>query len=111
MTEKETQQTKELADIIVEKFRTLVALESKVLEATEAVSQQPVPHNNTEPPDSPENPAVERRDMLTALESQLKTHVEEMVRIINELQSATPYFSAYVLPQIGELWKRLKPAM
>ena len=108
MTEKETQQTKELADIIVEKFRTLVALESKVLEATEAVSQQPVPHNNTEPPDSPENPAVERRDMLTALESQLKTHVEEMVRIINELQSATPYFSAYVLPQIGEAVETLK---
>ena len=46
--------------------------------------------------------------MLTALESQLKTHVEEMVRIINELQSATPYFSAYVLPQIGEVVETLK---
>ena len=108
MTEKETRQTKELADIIVEKFRTLIALESKILEATEAVSQQSVTHNSTEPLDSPENPALERRDMLTALESELKTQAEEMVRIIGELQSATPYFSAYVLPQIGEIVETLK---
>ena len=108
MAEKETKQTKELADIIVEKFRTLVALESKILETREAVSQQSVTHNSTEPRGSQENPTLERRDMLTALESQLKTHVEEMVRIIDELQSATPYFSAYVLPQIGEVVETLK---
>ena len=35
MTEEETGQIKELADIIVEKFRVLIALESKVLEARE----------------------------------------------------------------------------
>ena len=51
--------------------------------------------------------------MLTALESQLKTHVEEMVTIIDELQSidelqTIPYFRAYVLPQIGEAVGTLK---
>ena len=108
MAEKETKQTKELADIIIEKFRTLVALETKVLEAREAVSQQSGTHNSTEPLGSQANPTVERQEMLTALESELKTQVEEMVSIIDELQSATPYFSAYVLPQIGEVAGTLK---
>lgn len=114
MTEKETKQTKEIADIIVEKFRTLVVLESRVLEAREAVSQQSVTHDSTEPPGSQENPTIERQDMLTALESQLKTQVEEMVTIIeelqsiDELQSTIPYFRAYVLPQIGEVVGTLK---
>lgn len=108
MTEKETQQTKELADIIVEKFRTLVALETKVLEAKEAVNQSSATDDSVEPSDPQDNATAERQDMLTALESELKTQVEEMVSIIDELQSATPYFSAYVLPQIGEVVGTLK---
>ena len=46
MAEKETKQTKELADIIVEKFRTLVALESKILES-EGGRQSTVCHLTT----------------------------------------------------------------
>ena len=108
MTEKETGQTKELADIIVEKFRALVALESKVLEAREEGSQISAIHDSKEPSDPQKNPTAEYQEMLTALESQLKEGVAEMEKIMDELKSATSSFKTYVLPQMSKIVGTLK---
>ena len=98
MTEKETEQTKELADIIVEKFRALVDLESRVLKARESAA-----HNTVEPVAPQGNSITERRGTLSKLESQLKKAVEEMDIIMEELQFAPPDFRTYILPQISEI--------
>lgn len=98
MTEKETEQTTELADIIVEKFRALVDLESRVLEAREFAV-----HNTTEPVDPQVDSIAGRQETLTKLEWQLKRAVEEMDIIMEELQFAPSDFRAYLLPQIGEI--------
>ncbi len=98
MTEKETGQTTELADIIVEKFRALVDLESRVLEAREAAV-----HNTVVPVNLQVNSINRQQKALEALESQLKNAVEEMDIIMEELQYAPPDFKAYVLPQISEI--------
>lgn len=98
MTEKETGQTTELADIIVEKLRALVDLDSRVLEAKEAAV-----HNTADPVDPQVNPGTEHQEELTELESQLKGAVEEMDIIMEELQYAPSDFRAYVLPQISEI--------
>ena len=108
MTEKEIGQTQELADIIVEKFRALVALESKVLEAREEGSQISAIHDSEEPSDPQENPTAEYQEMLTALESQLKEGVAEMEKIMDELKSATSSFRTYILPQMSEIVGTLK---
>ena len=99
MTERETQQTEELADIIVEKFRNLFALESRILEAREHAA-----HRDTAEIDDPQNIPK----MLTALETELKAQIEEMEKIIDELRAATPSFSTYVLPQMSEIVGTLK---
>ena len=98
MTEKETEQTMELADIIVEKFRALVDLESRVLEARESAV-----YNTAEPVDPQIDAIAARRETLTELESQLKNAVEEMDIIMEELQFAPPDFRVYILPQISEI--------
>ena len=72
MADKETGQTKELADIIVEKFRILVDLESRVLDAREEISRISVAHDDVEGFDRKKNPIVEHEKMLTQLELQLK---------------------------------------
>ena len=108
MTEKETGRTKELADIIVEKFRDLVALESKILEAKEADNQISAIHNSESPSDPQENPTAEYREILTQLASELKEKVAEIEEIIDELKSATPSFRTYVLPQMREIIGTLK---
>ena len=108
MTEKETGQTKELADIIVEKFRTLVGLESQVLEAREEDNQVSAIHDSEEPSDLQENPTAAYQEMLTALESQLKEGVAEMEKIMDELKSATSSFRTYILPQMSEIVGTLK---
>ena len=102
MTEQEMRAAKERADMIVNKVRDLVALEDKVLEAREAVSQRSVNGNDTPPANA------ERQNALSVLEGQLKESVEELDSIIDELKWVTPYFRAYVLPQMSELVGTLK---
>ena len=108
MTEKEAKQTKELADIIVEKFRVLVDLESKVLEAREQINRIAASHDRQEPSDPQENPTAAYQEMLTQLESELEESVAEMEKIIDELKSAPPAFKTYVLPQMSEIVGTLK---
>ena len=108
MIEKEADQATELADIIVEKFRILVALESKVLEAREAGNRISAIHDSEEPSDPQENPTAAYQEMLTQLESELKEGIAEMEEIIDELKSATPSFRTYVLPQMSEIVGTLK---
>lgn len=99
MTEKEIQEATKRADRIVEKVRSLVTLEGKVVEARESVRQLSV-NSDTVP--------TERLDMLAELESQLKESVEELDGITDELKFATPCFRAYVLPQMSEIVGTLK---
>ena len=98
MTEKEIQEATKRADRIVEKIRSLVTLEGKVVEARESVRQLSVNGDTT----------TERLDMLAELESQLKESVEELDGITDELKVATPCFRAYVLPQMSEIVGTLK---
>ena len=100
MTEKELREATERADRIVEKVRSLVALEDKVLEARESVRELSV--NGDTPP------AADPQEVLTALESQLAENVKELDGITDELKLATPCFRAYVLPQMSEIIGTLK---
>ena len=102
MTEKETEQTKKIADIIVEKFRLLVDLESKVLEAREQINQIADSH------DSEEHPTTTYQETLTQLESELKEGIAEMEKIMDALKSVPPSFKTYVLPQMSEIVETLK---
>lgn len=86
MTEQEAREAKERADIIIDKVRNLVSLEDAVLGAME----------------------VGRQEKLPELEAQLKSRVEELASITDELKLATPCFRAYVLPQMSELVGTLK---
>ena len=99
MTEKEIREATKRADRIVEKVRSLVTLEGKVVEARESVRQLSI-NGGTAP--------TERLDMLAELESQLKESVEELDGITDELKFATPCFRAYVLPQMSEIVGTLK---
>ena len=108
MTKKENEQTKEFADIIVEKFRNLFALESRVLEARERARQIAANRDTAEPSDPQDMPTPEDQKMLTALESQLKEGVAEMEKIMDELKSVTSSFKTYVLPQMSEIVGTLK---
>lgn len=108
MREKETNQTKELADIIVERFRALVGLESKVLEAKEQINRSAASHDSEEPSDPQGNPTAAYQEMLTALESELKEGIAEMEKIIDELKLAASSFRTYVLPQMSEIVGTLK---
>ena len=100
MTEQELREATERADRIVEKVRSLVALEDKVLEARESVRELSV--NGDTPP------AADPQEVLTALESQLAENVKELDGITDELKLATPCFRAYVLPQMSEIIGTLK---
>ena len=100
MTEQELREAMERADRIVEKVRSLVALEDKVLEARESVRQRSV--NGDTPP------TTDPQDVLAALESQLEENVKELDGITDELKLATPCFRAYVLPQMSEIVGTLK---
>ena len=108
MSEKDAGQTKELANLIVEKFRVLVALESKVLAAREQGTQAAAIHDSEEPANPQENPTTTYQETLTQLESELKKGVAEMEKIIEELKSATPSFKTYVQPQLSEIVETLK---
>ena len=110
MTEtRETEQTKALADVIVEKFRNLFALESRVLAARERARQIAANADTADPPDLQQNtPTPDDQEMLMALEAQLKEQVAEMETIIDKLKSATPSFKTYVLPQMSEIVGTLK---
>ena len=109
MTEtRETEQTKTLADVIVEKFRNLFALESRVLEAREQARQIAANRDTTEASDPQNTPTPDDQEMVMALETQLKEQIAEMETIIDELRSATPSFRTYVLPQMSEIVEPLK---
>ena len=86
MTEQESREAKERADLIVKKVRDLVTLEDRVLQARDAGSQ----------------------DDLSKLEADLEQSVNELDSITDELKWATPCFRAYVLPQMSELVGTLK---
>ena len=104
MTEREIEQTNELADVIVEKFRKLFALESRVLEAREQAA-----HRDTPETGDPQNmPTPEDQERLTALETRLEEQVKEMEEMISKLISAMPSFRTYVLPQMREIVETLK---
>ena len=109
MTERETEQTKELADIIVEKFRNLFMLESRVLEEREQAEQIAANRDTAEPSNPQENPTTKYQETLAALESQLKKGIAEMEKIIDELNtSAALSFRTYILPQMSEIVGTLK---
>ncbi|RKU39310.1 hypothetical protein C6496_00820 [Candidatus Poribacteria bacterium] len=108
MSEKGTGQTKELADIIVEKFRTLVNLESKILDTTEEIDRIAADRDNTELSNLQQNSIAEQENILTQLVSELKVCLEEMDTIMEELQLATPSFRTYILPQITEMVRTFK---
>ena len=67
----------------------MIALEGQVLEARDADSEGAASCNG--------NASV------ADLEARLKTRVEELNEISDELKWATPCFRAYVLPQIGDI--------
>ena len=101
MTEQEMKAAMERADSIVEKVRSLVALEDKVLAARESVRQLSATNGGT--------PATARlQEDLAGLESQLEESVAELDGITDELKLATPCFRAYVLPQMTEIVGTLK---
>ena len=108
MTKKETGQTKELADRIVERFRTLVDLESRVLDERKRVNQIAADHDNVESSDLSKKPIAEPQEVLTELELQLEKGIGEMEKFIDELKSATPSFRTYVLPRMSEIVRTLK---
>ena len=101
MTEQEMREAMERADGIVEKVRSLVALEDKVLEARDSVRQLSATNGGTAA-------TVRLQEDLAALESQLKESVAELDGITDELKLATPCFRAYVLPQMSEIVGTLK---
>ena len=90
MTEREMLEAQKRADLIIDKVRDLVALESQVLEARAVNSARGA------------NPG-DGNGFLGDLEARLKTSVEELNGISDELKWATPCFRAYVLPQIGDI--------
>jgi hypothetical protein len=94
MTEQELREAQARADRIVEKVRSLVTLEDKVLGARESARQRSANGDTT--------------DGLAVLESQLKESVEELDGITDELKLATPCFRAYVLPLMSEIVGTLK---
>ena len=101
MTDKEMREAMERADRIVEKVRSLVALEDKVLAARESVRQLSATNGGTAS-------TARLQEDLAGLESQLKESVAELDGITAELQLATPCFRAYVLPQMSEIVGTLK---
>ena len=108
MVDEEMGQTKELADIIVEKFRTLLDLESKVLDAREEISRISVVPDDAKPSHLIDNPTVEYEKILTELELRLKDGIEDLVEIMDELKVATPSFRTYILPQMCEIVTTLR---
>ena len=100
MTDQEIREAAERADRIVEKVRSLIALEDKVLEARESVRQLSVNGNTAS--------TTRLQEDLAGLESQLKESAAELDDITDELKFATPCFKAYVLPQMSEIVGTLK---
>ena len=98
MTDQEMREAMERANRIIEKVRSLVALEDKVIEARESVRH--VSEND--------GATAQQQDALAALEAQLAENVKELDGITDALKLATPCFRAYVLPQMSEIVGTLK---
>ncbi len=101
MTDQEMREAMERADRIVEKVRSLVALEDKVLAARASVCQLSDTGGDTAP-------TARLKEDLAGLEQQLKESVAELDSITEELHLATPCFRAYVLPQMSDIMGTLK---
>lgn len=101
MTDQEMREAMARADGIVEKVRSLVALEDKVLAARASVRQLTATNGNTAS-------SARLQEDLAGLELQLKESVAELDSITEELQLATPCFRAYVLPQMSEIMGTLQ---
>ena len=101
MTEQEMREAMERANGIVEKVRSLVALEDKVLAVRESVRQLSATNGGT-------SSIARLQEDLAGLESQLQENVAELDGITDELKLATPCFRAYVLPQMSEIVGTLK---
>ena len=97
MTDQEMRAAMKRADRIVEKVRSLVALEDKILAARKSLHQTAATKSGTD-----------LQEDLAGLESQLKESVAELDGITDELKLATPCFRAYVLPQMNEIVGTLK---
>ena len=108
MTERETEQAKEIADIIVEKFRHLFALESRILEAREQTTQAAANRDTTEPAEPQDTLTPEDEETLTTLETQMKVLIEEMEEFIDALKSEIPSLRTYILPRMHRIVETLK---
>ncbi len=108
MTQSETQKTKELAEIIVEKIRNLFALQSRILEIRGQPPQTAAHHDAIEPAEPQEARPPEDEETLTTLETQLKERIKETEEFIDQLKSETPFLKTYILPQMHQIIETLK---
>ena len=108
MTERETEQAKEIADVIVEKFRHLFALENRILEAREQATQAAANRDATEPAEPQDTLTPEDAETLTTLETQMKVLIEDMEEFIDTLKSEIPSLRTYILPQMHRIVETLK---
>lgn len=108
MTQSETQKTKELAEIIVEKIRNLFALQSRILEIRGQPTQTAAPHDTVEPAEPQDARTPEDKEPLTTLETQLKERIKETEEFVDQLKSETPSLKTYILPQMHQIIETLK---
>ena len=108
MTHSETEKTKELAEIIVEKIRNLFALQSRILENRGQPTQTAAHHDAIEPAEPQDARTPEDQETLTTLETQLKERIKETEEFIDQLKSETPSLKTYILPQMHQIIETLK---
>ena len=108
MTQSETQKTKELAEIIVEKIRSLFALQSRILETRGQPMQTAAHHDAIEPAEPQDARPPEDKEMLTTLETQLKERIKETEEFIDQLKSETSFLKTYLLPQMHQIIETFK---
>ena len=104
----ETQKTKELAEIIVEKIRNLFALQSRILETRGQPTQTAAHHDTIEPAEPQDARTPEDKETLRTLETQLKECIKETEAFIDQLKSETPSLKTYILPQMHQIIETLK---
>ena len=108
MTHSETEKTKELAEIIVEKIRNLFALQSRILENRGHPTQTAAHQDGIEPAEPQDARTLEDKETLTTLETQLKERIKETEEFIDQLKSETPSLKTYILPQMHQIIETIK---
>lgn len=108
MTHSETEKTKELAEIIIEKIRNLFALQSRILENRGQPTQTAAHHDTIEPAEPQDARTHEDEETLTTLETQLKERIKETEEFIDQLKSEVPSLKTYILPQMHQIIETLK---